>query len=213
MTLYETLGVEPDASQAQIKKAFRQRALKAHPDQGGSREAMEVLQHAYDVLSDVERRARYDATGEEDVPVDPVKERQAAALRLLRDVISMVVDQPVEVDTVDVKSVIIQKVKSEQSDRAMLQRKLQDALLRANKMTKRFIKDGADEEDIVAGILKAKAAKLQTQIDMMEASIQTFQVVADMLDGYTYEVDAAPKMKPSFVFDDSVWSDILGPGQ
>lgn len=144
MTLYEILGVEPDASQAQIKKAFRQRAMKAHPDQGGSREAMETLQHAYDVLSDVERRARYDATGEEDIPVDPEKERRAAALRLLRDVISMVVDQPVDVDTVDVKSVIIQKVKAEQSDRAQAQRALRAALKRANTMTKRFIKAGAD---------------------------------------------------------------------
>lgn len=66
---YEVLGVAKDSSPEDIKKAFRKAALKYHPDRNpGDKEAeakfKEVAQ-AYEVLSDPERRARYDRFGHE----------------------------------------------------------------------------------------------------------------------------------------------------
>jgi len=59
---YETLGVKPGASAAEIKKAFRQKAKKLHPDIAGTKhtEAMRKLLKAYEALSDVENRFEYD---------------------------------------------------------------------------------------------------------------------------------------------------------
>jgi len=61
---YDLLGVEPGASAAEIKKAFRQKAKKLHPDIAGSvhTEAMRKLLKAYEALSDVESRFEYDRT-------------------------------------------------------------------------------------------------------------------------------------------------------
>lgn len=59
-TYYDLLGVEPDASQREVKAAFRRRSLSVHPDHGGSAEAFVRLQEAYEVLSDPIRRAAYD---------------------------------------------------------------------------------------------------------------------------------------------------------
>jgi curved DNA-binding protein CbpA len=59
-TFYDLLGVEPDASQREVKAAFRRRSLSVHPDHGGSAEAFVRLQEAYEVLSDPIRRAAYD---------------------------------------------------------------------------------------------------------------------------------------------------------
>lgn len=60
--LYDTLKIAEDASEAQIKKAFRKLVKKAHPDSGGSEEQFHLLNRAYRILMDEDARAYYDAT-------------------------------------------------------------------------------------------------------------------------------------------------------
>jgi len=61
---YEILGVPSDATQADIKAAYRREAQKAHPDRGGSTERFQKVAKAWEVLGDPDSRALYDATGE-----------------------------------------------------------------------------------------------------------------------------------------------------
>lgn len=55
---YELLGVPKNASTNEIRQAFRHKALASHPDRGGDPEMFQVINKAYDVLSDPERRKR-----------------------------------------------------------------------------------------------------------------------------------------------------------
>lgn len=59
---YEDLGVLKDATQEEIKNKFRELAKKTHPDKTkeDSEEAMAKLNKAYEILSDKERREKYD---------------------------------------------------------------------------------------------------------------------------------------------------------
>ncbi|GAA3842503.1 DnaJ domain-containing protein [Saccharothrix violaceirubra] len=59
---YELLGVERDASPAEIKTAYRALAKVMHPDAGGDSDTFRVLQDAYDTLRDTTRRRHYDRT-------------------------------------------------------------------------------------------------------------------------------------------------------
>ena len=64
---YEVLGVAKDASADEIKKAYRKGAMKYHPDRNpGDKEAeakFKELGEAYEVLSDADKKARYDQYG------------------------------------------------------------------------------------------------------------------------------------------------------
>ena len=67
MEYYQTLGVSKSASAAEIKKAYRQMALKYHPDKNQGDKTAEAkfkeINEAYAVLSDAEKKQQYDTYG------------------------------------------------------------------------------------------------------------------------------------------------------
>lgn len=63
--LYDVLGISKSADASEIKKAYRKAAIKNHPDKGGDEAKFKECTHAYEVLSDPEKRELYDNYGEE----------------------------------------------------------------------------------------------------------------------------------------------------
>ena len=60
---YQTLGVSENASESEIKKAYRGLSLKYHPDKNNSSEAekkMHEINDAYSILGDKEKKSQYD---------------------------------------------------------------------------------------------------------------------------------------------------------
>ncbi|MGD8571715.1 MAG: DnaJ domain-containing protein, partial [Gammaproteobacteria bacterium] len=68
---YEVLGVAKNASDAELKKAFKRLAMKHHPDRNPddteAEHKFKEAKEAYDVLSDAQKRAAYDQFGHEGV--------------------------------------------------------------------------------------------------------------------------------------------------
>lgn len=60
MTHYETLGVAENATQEEIKRAYRKLAMQHHPDKGGDTNKFQEIQSAYDTIGNEQARQRYD---------------------------------------------------------------------------------------------------------------------------------------------------------
>jgi len=74
---YDLLGVQKGASEQEIKAAYRKAVMKYHPDRYATKpeaerkqaeETFKEINHAYDVLSDPQKKANYDQFGTEDGP-------------------------------------------------------------------------------------------------------------------------------------------------
>ncbi|CAJ1987546.1 J4 / DnaJ domain-containing protein / JDP4 [Leishmania donovani] len=65
--LYDELGISPDATEPQIRSAYRRKALQYHPDKNSgdpaAAEKFKKVAEAYEILSDAERRKQYDTFG------------------------------------------------------------------------------------------------------------------------------------------------------
>ena len=76
---YSALGLQPSATLADIKKAFRQQAALHHPDRSSATDAaarFRLVQAAYEVLSDPDKRKAYDDNRQRnllDSPIDTAR--------------------------------------------------------------------------------------------------------------------------------------------
>ena len=77
---YETLGVKRDASEKEVRSAYRKLARKHHPDVNPGDKAAEAkfkeITNAYEVLSDTEKRRKYDKYGDRWEYADQIEEAQ-----------------------------------------------------------------------------------------------------------------------------------------
>lgn len=76
---YEVLGISKDATDADIKKAYKKLALQLHPDKNnapGAAEAFKAIGNAVAVLTDSKKRMQYDMYGAEDQRVKSQRSNQ-----------------------------------------------------------------------------------------------------------------------------------------
>jgi DnaJ-class molecular chaperone len=70
MNPYDVLGIDIDASDKDIKIAYRKLAMKHHPDKGGDPEQFKQVSQAYETLSNSQKKQQYDNFGSMNLDMD-----------------------------------------------------------------------------------------------------------------------------------------------
>lgn len=172
--LYDMLGVAPSATPDEIAAAYRRLAKRWHPDvckEPNAAQMFSDITHAYDVLSDPQKRAEYDLTGrhngrrEETPPID------GRALNLIQNTIEELVARQ-DFDTTDFVGALrlelreIHKVAAANAKNADPYRRQME---KYSKLLGRLKHKGGN--NYVGEALGAKVQKLKETIDAIEAEV------------------------------------------
>ena len=182
-SLYSELSVAPDASAAEIDKAYRRRARQAHPDAGGNAEAFHALAHAHAVLSDPERRAAYDATGYEgEIDAETIAAR---AMDHIHQLVASVLESDIPFEQVDLVAAIRDTLAGQKAEIAVAVGKLEKQAKRAEAMARRFRRGKGD--DFIGAALDRRAAEARQGAEKTRHEEAVFAKAIALLVDYAFE--------------------------
>ena len=188
--LYSTLGIPPDATPEEIKAAYKRKAKETHPDAGGDAEKFQQVTLAHRILSDGEKRARYDETGSADEDVDTL---DTAALAIIGGLVEEITQQIVTRDDlqfVDLAKQLRDRVKSQQAQANENLAQARKFEKKAVALRKRFkAKKGPD---YIGNMLDGKVAACRGAIRSGEDHLARLKRAAEILDDVDYQVDKRP---------------------
>lgn len=171
---YVTLGVPKDADTATIRRAYRKKASMAHPDKGGDAASMALVNRAHEVLTDPERRDRYDRTGTDGDTRPPADE----ASELLMSAFAAALDEPegcyIEAARAKVTGLV------EQGQRTM--RQLDSQIV---KLTRRRDKTTGPKRNLVHLVIDQQVRQASQERERIGEAVKTAQRAVEMLNEYS----------------------------
>lgn len=184
MSLYDAIGVPKDASEDEIRKAYKRRASELHPDrQNGDTGKFMQLSKAYRVLMDKDRRRHYDQTGDDE-------EGDVFAKRARSEIYHLV---KAAVDHVDVEREDVLELVHASIDAGLIDisKKISSSNARIKKLESvlRRLKLKRGEEDFLALGLREEISEERERIGQCEFDRKVADAMRKILDGYTYERD------------------------
>lgn len=192
MSLYDDLGVSPDASDGEIKKAHRQAAKKYHPDRNPDPEAkdkMVAANKAIAVLGDPEKRKYYDQHGREPSGVSVEQEANDVLGRLILEAVQK--NDPITCDLVGVMREV-----TEDHKRSLIKQKAgtKGEIKKLKNVIKR-LKRKSDKpgRDIFVESLNRKIRDCEQALNNNKRQRQVIGLVLAALEDYEYEADSPPK--------------------
>lgn len=192
-TIHEELEVAKDATVAEIKRAYRKKALKHHPDrEEGDTEEFKRVTKAYQVLIDPVKRQRYEETGCEDEP-------RGTSTGVLASLFSVTVSELLSSKIDPSKVDLIGKI------RTKLHR-LKSDVVASEKEGQRRIKDletikarlTSESEDLLLEVLQSQIDDHNRTLAQHKVQLLEFQQCEEALENYNYEFEKQEQPKQGF---------------
>ncbi|KRB51285.1 molecular chaperone DnaJ [Rhizobium sp. Root708] len=196
---YEILGVRRDASDDQIKAAYRRRAKATHPDSGGDPAAFGRVQKAYELLLDPVRRKVFDDTGYDVELADPV---DLQALIVIEKLVNELTLDEREPGSFDPLARMRSDLSEEMRKARFSKRELERHAARIEHHLERL--DKRPTTDILGSMLRARIKAITTAVSETEAKIKASERACEMLYDYSYEIDAHEGEDPLVAGEEAV---------
>lgn len=181
MGLYEDLGVARGADAAAIKRAFRRKAQKAHPDKhGGDAREFDRVARAYRVLGNESRRLNYDQTGADGQA--PEVSEEVAVMQMLAGVLISMIDQ-VDVEHSDLIGLIRQHFTQQMQQLAIAEARLRKAIRLRERACERIRRKGGGA-NLLASFLASDIANGRRNLAAGDRTRERVQHAMAMLDDY-----------------------------
>lgn len=182
--LYQILGVGRAALQAEIQKAYRRKAKNSHPDAGGSVEAFGELADAYTVLSDPDRRERYDRTGE--IVHPQLSNLDASAIEIIAQKLGLIIHAEQDVTSMDVAELIERTVCDDIGQRKSGIAGLKRAIERVTRLRERVKRKANGEDNMLAKVLDWHEVAARNNIQKNEDSVRVMERALEILRDYSF---------------------------
>ena len=183
MDLYKLLGLSPDCTSEEIKHAYRTLAQIHHPDKGGDEETFKKIKMAYEILSDPQRRANYDATGNYEQPRDINAEVMNELANLLHHFINKM--DPITDDLIMMmKGDIIEGIKNVNNNIAEISKQIHKFELIVVRIKSK------KKENMLQKFTQNHIDNLKNTRKNMERRIEILNLMSENLLDYFYSSDA-----------------------
>lgn len=189
MSHYEVLGVPRDADQTTIKKAYRSKASKMHPDKGGYHDVWVKIQLAYDTLSDPDKRKHYDVYGT-DPRIHAVREQARAELAsLFLQVVQAALANGQFQSTLNIVDEMRMHLTNTKAKYKTQRKQIQVAGRNLRRVHKRLsVKDTSDS--LLTEVLRQQRVNIVHQYRGVKETIKKTELMLLMVDNYSYDADA-----------------------
>ncbi|WP_457584342.1 J domain-containing protein [Ensifer canadensis] len=179
------LGVDRDANDQTIRTAYRKAAKAAHPDSGGDAEQFARLQAVYDLLKDPVRRKVFDDTGYDPQLAEP---RDLKGLMMLETLVNDFILDEREPGSFDPVAAMRRKLSDDIVKSRFHILELERHRARVRKHLDRLGR--RPETDVLGSMLRARSRSIAEAIKTTEEQIKTIEQAYEMLEGYSYELEA-----------------------
>lgn len=184
--LYDVLGVDKNASQDDIKKAYHKKGKKAHTDKGGEHSEMTEINNAYAVLKIPSKREFYDRTGEEnDTPFD--KKFHGFIQEVF---VQAIVNTAGDIESEDLISLFKQKIDDFICHNEQQREGVSGQIDKLNKIIARC---KSKKQNMINVVLEGNIQGLRAKVAHLDDMTSFLKLAYDHLKDYTYEFEPKPK--------------------
>jgi curved DNA-binding protein CbpA len=186
---YDELGVSRTAPKSEIKRAYRAKAKRKHPDRGGNPAEFAALNRAYRVLASPEKRARFDETGDADDSGSLGTNLEANAVGLILGVFgSVLADETYDLtrrdpiaQTVQLLRQGMQQIAADAELARKGRRRIEEALQRLGRK--------GQKADPIRHFLEERRFMCERRLGETETARAVHEAAIAMLKGYSWTVD------------------------